>query len=225
MAEISNFGGISLGINTYNSIKDNKNTMYDERSNNWLRNNKNFETCNITVSTNSKKQLVVDGIIKDPLKSTLLSSGKQIYVQYWASSPPDSRHSFSGSGLPFPNEEMAYSNSPNIGRSLLGNDASFSIKLIYPNSYYKTLGSKYVKPNVKLLFSDGNGNMYGKIITVVLGDGIPYRSLTWNKKKLEEPMFSINNKLPIRTQFQILESSYYPSNDYEKFLVLNNRLP
>ena len=27
MAEISNFGGISLGINTYNSIKDNKNNF------------------------------------------------------------------------------------------------------------------------------------------------------------------------------------------------------
>jgi hypothetical protein len=219
MAEISNFGGISFRPNTINS-KDNENIIYIERGDNWSKYNKNFETCNITVSTNPNKQLVVDGIIKDPLRSTLLSLDKQIYVQYWASSPPDSRHSFSGSGLPFHNEEMAYSNSPNVGRSLLGNDGSFSIKLIYPNSYYKTLGSNYVKPNVKLLFSDENGNMYGKIMTVILGDGIPYRSLTWNRKRnlSEGPMFyNRNDMLPSRTQFQILEDSYYPVKEYENF--------
>jgi hypothetical protein len=228
MAGTSNFGGISFGSNTFNPVKNNENIMDIERGDNWSKNNKHFKTCNITVSTNPKKQVVVDGIIKDPLRSTLLSVGKQIYVQYWASSPPDSRHSFSGSGLPFPNEEMAYSNSPNVGRALLGNDGSFSIKLLYPNSYYKTLGSDYVKPNVKILFSDENGNMYGKIVTVILGDGIPYRSLTWNRKRnwLAGPMFySGTDKLPARTQFQILESSYYPVKEYKNFWGLRPPLP
>ena len=171
---------------------------------NWSKNSRSFDSCNITIYTNPKKQLVVDGIIKEPLRSGLLSIQKQFYVQYWASSPPESRHSFSGSGLPFPNEEMAYSNSPNVGRALLGNDGSFSIKLLYPNSYYKKMGSVCVKPTVKLLFCDENGNMYGKIITIVIGDGIPYRSLIWEKKS-----YSVTNKLPFKTQFQILESSYY----------------
>jgi len=209
-------GTSNFGLNTpniLNRLKDKEKALDIEKGDNWSKNNKHFETCNITVSTNLKKQVVVDGIIKDPLRSILLSTGKQIYVQYWASSPPDSRHSFSGSGLPFPNEEMAYSNSPNVGRALLGNDGSFSIKLLYPNSYYKTLGSDYVKPTVKLIFSDENGNMYGKIVTVILGDGIPYRSLTWNRKRnsLNGPMFYRGTySLPSRTQFQILESSYYP---------------
>jgi hypothetical protein len=208
----SNFAGIYFKSNTLNPVKYKENTIDIKSCDNWSIYNKYFETCDIIVSTNPKRQVVIDGIIKDPLRSTLLSTGSQIYVQYWASSPPDSRHSFSGSGLPFHNEEMAYSNSPNIGRVLLGNDSSFSIKLLYPNSYYKKLGSDYVKPNVKLLFSDENGNMYGKIVTVILGNGIPYRSLTLNKKKMLEDQMFYNklDKIPSRTQFKILEASYYP---------------
>jgi hypothetical protein len=221
-------GKSNFGLNTLNRLKDKEKALDIEKGDNWSKNNKHFETCNITVSTNLKKQVVVDGIIKDPLRSLLLSTGKQIYVQYWASSPPDSRHSFSGSGLPFPNEEMAYSNSPNVGRALLGNDGSFSIKLLYPNSYYKTLGSDYVKPTVKLIFSDEDGNMYGKIVTVILGDGIPYRSLTLNKKRnsLKGPMFySGTDSLPSRTQFQILESSYYPEKEHSNFWGSRPPLP
>ena len=149
-----------------------------------------------------------------------MSAGKQVYVQYWAPSPPDSMHSFSGSGLPFPNEEVAYSNSPNIGRALLGKDGSFIIKLMYPNSYYKKMGSEYVKPNVKILFNDQDGNMYGKIITVSLGEGIPYRSLTWPRKRnwLDCPMFFTGNyQLPFRTQYQVLQSFYYPKKEYDNY--------
>ena len=80
----------------------------------WNKTNKFFETCNVTVSTNPLKQTIVNGVIKDPLRSQLLTLGKQVYVQYWAPSPSDNMHSFSGSGIPFPSEDIAYSNSPNI---------------------------------------------------------------------------------------------------------------
>lgn len=36
-------------------------------------------------------------------------------IKYLASAPPDFRQSYSGSGLPFPTEEIAYSNTPNSG--------------------------------------------------------------------------------------------------------------
>ena len=79
-----------------------------------------------------------------------------------------SQRKFSGSKLPFPNQEIAFENSPNIGRVKLGNDGSFRIHLVYPKSYYKTMGADYIKPHVKLLFCDQNGDMYEKIITIAL---------------------------------------------------------
>jgi len=216
MAGTSNFAGMSFGINRFNPPKKDTEVTCDK----WSKDNKYFESCDVTVSTNPGKQTIVEGVIKDPLRSRLLSIGKQVYVQYWAPSPPDYRHSFSGSGLPFPNEEVAYSNSPNVGRALLGKDGSFSIKMMYPNSYYKKMGAEYVNPNVKILFNDQDGNMYGKIITVSLGEGIPYRSTTWPRKRnwLNGPLFYAGNEtLPFRTAEKTLESFYYPVREYSNF--------
>ena len=221
MAGTSNFAGMSFGINRFNPPKDT-----DVTCDKWDKNNIYFDSCNITVNTNPGKQTVIEGVIKEPLRSRLLSLGKQVYVQYWAPSPPDYRHSFSGSGLPFPNEEVAFSNSPNVGRALLGKDGSFSIKLMYPNSYYKRMGAEKVGPVVKLLFNDQDGNMYGKIITVSLGEGIPYRSLTWPKKRdwLIGPMFFAgNDKLPARTAYKTFQSFYYPTREYDNFWGLQPR--
>lgn len=134
----------------------------------WKRFDKNFETCKLQVSVNPLRQTVIEGIIKDPLRSRLLSLGKQTYIQYWAPSPPDYRHSYIGSELPFPCEDIAYSNSPNIGRSLLGRDGSFKVNIKYPNSYYKKMGAEYMAPHMKFLVSDEDGNMYGKLVNVSL---------------------------------------------------------
>jgi hypothetical protein len=194
---------IPTTANIYKNNDINKN-MCDK----WDKTNNFFETCNITVSINPLKQTIINGILKDPLRSQLLSF-KKVYVQYWASSPSDSIHSFSGSGLPFPSEDIAYSNSPNIGRVELGKDGSFVIKIIYPNSYYNKLGSEYVKPHLKLLFNDENGNMYGKIVTILLGNGIPYRSL--GNKNTKYIKNRVNDNIPFQTQFKILETSYYPN--------------
>lgn len=222
MASTSNFARISFGADQFNPPKKENVVTCDK----WSKNNLFFQTCNVTVSSNPDRQTIIEGIIKDPLRSKLLSLGKQVYVQYWAPSPPDFRHSFSGSGLPFPNEDVAYSGSPNVGRTTLGKDGSFVIKLLYPNSYYKRMGAEYVKPNVKILFNDQDGNMYGKIITVSLGEGIPYRSLTWPRKRnwLDGPLFyKGNDQLPVRTAYKTFQSFYYPVREYDNFWGLRPR--
>lgn len=152
--------------------------MFGKKSSNpsWTHQGKNLETCQIDIAV-KPGLAVVNGLVKDPLRSKLLSSRKQVYAQYWAPAPPDVRQCVSGSGLPFPNEEVAFENSPNIGKIPLGSDGSFSIKLKYPNSHYRNLGALYVRPNVKVLFVDESGNMYGKILSVVLGEGTPDRTI------------------------------------------------
>lgn len=74
-------------------------------------------------------------------------------VRYAAAAPADLRMSYMGSGLPFPNEEVAYEGSPNIGRVPI-QSGQFQFKLISPNSYYKNNGSVLVEPHVH--FTIGN---------------------------------------------------------------------
>lgn len=134
----------------------------------WTRKNKVYETCQVSVSVNLNKQVIIEGTVREPLRSRLLSLGSPVYVQYWASAPSDDRNSWVGSDLPFANEEIAYHKSPNIGRTVLNPNGSFVIKIVYPNSYYTNMGSNLTKPNIKLLFNDEHKNMFGKIVQVTL---------------------------------------------------------
>jgi len=145
-------------------------------------------------------------------------AGSRVYVQYWAANPPTWVQSFAGSGMPYANEEMAYQNTPNVGKVEMGKTGKFRFRLMFPNSYYKHLGKDYVRPHVKLLFRDEGGNMIGKITCITLGEGIPYRSLTWPRKRNWNigPMFFCGREnLPVRTQAQILVDSGYPCKNME----------
>ncbi len=91
-----------------------------------------------------------------------------------ASSPPDFRQSYSGSGLPFPNKEMALSDTQNAGKINLSDNGSFRIEVLYPNSYYINGGTKLVPPQVCLKFDNTDE------LEVKLSDSpfIPNRSLS-----------------------------------------------
>ena len=49
--------------------------------NKWINNNKDFETCNVKILTNTTGMVIVEGIIKDPLRSKLLSNNKQNHLK------------------------------------------------------------------------------------------------------------------------------------------------
>jgi hypothetical protein len=161
-------------------------------------------------------------IKKQNLKNGLIVSGKlnfpnfteKLYIKYTASSPPTYNSNFSGSGLPFPNELIAFENSPNKGVAEVIN-GSFKISLKYPNSYYTNMGTVYVAPQVKLLLVNKDNTSMGKSLTINLGEGIPFRTLTWPVQRdwNKGSMFYNNQDLPVRTQYQILLDSAYPSTN------------
>lgn len=68
-------------------------------------------------------------------------------VKFAAAAPADMRMSYMGSGLPFPNEEIAYEGSPNAGEAPV-KEGKFAFKLVSPNAYYKDNGATVVKPHV-----------------------------------------------------------------------------
>ena len=105
-------------------------------------------------------------------------------IVYWAANPPDYIQSFSGSGLPFPNPQVAYQNTPNLGAvNLQGNTYSFDI--LFPNSYYTQLGTIYNEPRVSLKLCSSNKDY--DIQTIILQNPIPYRSLAYAAPYLTIP--------------------------------------
>lgn len=70
-----------------------------------------------------------------------------VEVKYAAAAPADLRMSHMGSGLPYPNEEVAYEGSPNVGKVPI-QGGKFQFVLISPNAYYKDNGATLVSPHV-----------------------------------------------------------------------------
>jgi hypothetical protein len=71
-------------------------------------------------------------------------------LKYIASAPADMRMSLSGSGLPFPSEDVAFSGSLNKGEVQM-NGSNFAFQVKNPNSYYKNNGATLVYPHVQFV--------------------------------------------------------------------------
>ena len=99
-------------------------------------------------------------------------------VRFMAASPADRMTTFAGSGLPFPNPEIAYEGSPNVGAVQAVNGA-FEFRLHFPNSFYVNGGTKLLPPHVlvKVCSADSGGNE-SETDAILLGAGIPNRFLT-----------------------------------------------
>lgn len=68
-------------------------------------------------------------------------------IRFWAANPIDRRDSFVGSGLAFPNPEIAFENTPNLGVTK-AIDGHYSFKIFTPNSFYVDLGRTLLPPHV-----------------------------------------------------------------------------
>lgn len=93
-------------------------------------------------------------------------------LMFIAANSPTYLIGYTGSGLPYPNKEVAFENTTNKGIVAVQEDGSFSFKIDYPNSYYKHLGSKLIEPHIYIKLC-GND----KIHEIKLGKGIPNRFL------------------------------------------------
>jgi len=97
---------------------------------------------------------------------------KNMPMKYWAANPINRIYSYPGSGLPFPNPEVAYENTPNQGEVALDNHGQFTIYLQIPSGYYLRQGKVLLKPHVHFSVPAHN-----QVFTVAIADDFPYRSL------------------------------------------------
>lgn len=128
-------------------------------------------------------------------------------ILFWAPNPPTRNYSVSGSGLPWPNPELAYHNTPNRG-AVRAENRRFRFRIHYPNSFYVGLGSVYEKPQVLLKICEPNGT--SRIQKIELGHGIPYRTLTYPNQRKNNRFYSRAKVYPeVATQEQILRKKGY----------------
>jgi hypothetical protein len=92
--------------------------------------------------------------IKGSLKNKVIYNNVIII----APNPIDRMSNYSGSGLPFPNYEIAFENTPNI--HTIDNSGVFDISFKYPNSFYIPDGINKIKPSIFFIFTDNNDNSF-----------------------------------------------------------------
>lgn len=210
MSEGMAFAGISTGNNSSDVFKYRNNAMCDQ----WKKNTEDFELCKFDVYSNPYGNYKISGSTSGILSQ--IGVQKPVYAKYWAANKPTLSESYAGSGLPYASECQAMENTMNKGLVPV-EGSQFTIQLDYPNSYYTDFYKTYVPPQVNIVFVDAEQKSISKVYTIKLGNGIPFRSLTWPRKRNwnDGPLFYCNNDLPIRTQAQILVDSSYPCTNQE----------
>ena len=200
------FAGPSYFHKTDDIFKYRDENMCDK----WKKDNKTYAFFSLNTHQNKQGEVVIYGKVNNRIMNYLKSN--RVYLRYWAANSPMTISSFSGSGLPFPNEDIAYENTPNQGNIEIY-DVNFSLKFIKPNSYYTNQGKTLVKPHVNFMFTLGNNVPIGPVYQKEIDDYIPYRTLSMKRKDV---MFYQNSPLPIRNQEEILRDSGYPEDSMKE---------
>ena len=95
------------------------------------------------------------------VKGTILGLGPTPQMIHWMAAAPTTRGiGFAGSGQPYPNKEIAYSNTPHVG-AIPSADGVFSLTLRdIPAGYYTGLGSVYVPPVIEFKTMNSAGQSF-----------------------------------------------------------------
>jgi hypothetical protein len=177
---------------------------------NEIDNNNSSFLSNLDIDKNvNNGGCLIKGSLKDDLYARSLV--ENIFIKYIAANPPTYNSNFSGSGLPYPNVDVAFENTPNKGIIKVEN-GKFNIIIKYPNSYYENMGSLYIPPQIKLVAVNKDNKNLSIVEVINLGEGIPFRTLTWPVQRdwNKGALFYKVDGLPVRTQNQILLDSAYP---------------
>ena len=139
-------------------------------------------------------------------------------VDYVAASPPDYRASFSGSGLPHPNEAQAFYRTPNRGTAAVAADGRVEVRLLAPAPYYASLGARLVPPTLHLFYASGGRRVHEA--HELPGARVPFRSLAHPAARKDRGADFYSWQGPgqhalARSQEAILRASAYPATNAE----------
>ena len=144
--------------------------------------------------------VVVRGRITEPVDGGI--------IRYAAPAPCARMLSFSGSGLPHPNLAQGLSNTPNHGTAKVGADGSYAIELVRPCAFYRDMCGTYVPPTVFVSYRSGG---HERAHEVIVGDGIPFRTLTYDARRTGPLFYRGRRPLPVRDQEAVVRASAFPA--------------
>jgi hypothetical protein len=110
-----------------------------------------------------------------------------------APNPIDRMTNYSGSGLPFPNYEIAFEKTPNIHK--IDSSGVFNVSFKYPNSFYMPDGLNKIKPSIFFIFTSGSG-----------GDNVSFR--------LQYELHDINALRTLVNRASRKNPEFYGAKDY-----------
>ena len=165
--------------------------------------NDEYTTYNITVNSDNSA-LKINGSIKN---NTLY---KDIIII--APNPINRMSSYSGSGLPYPNYEIAFENTPNIHK--IEASGIFNISFKYPNSFYMPDGINKIKPSIYFLFTTFDNKSFR--LQYELRDINPLRTLI-NRDSRKNPEFygAKDHILPIATAEKVMLAYSYAKIEHD----------
>ena len=103
-------------------------------------------------------------------------------ISFIAPCPPDFRSSFTGSGLPYENADIAFDNTPNRGEVTLDANNAFTIQLFMPGSYYEysvSDGKVLVPPCIYITYNS-------KTVRILVEESIYFRSSSITSQEIRE---------------------------------------
>lgn len=126
-------------------------------------------------------------------------------LSYLAAAPAERRASFTGSCLPFANEQQAFARTPTRGALSVDDDGRFSLRFRVPGSYYSDLGTTLVAPTLYVRGADD-----GEVGSVIVGASVPFRTLTYPDDRRGPEFYAARYAAPPRSQADILFANRYP---------------
>lgn len=142
---------------------------------NTIKNPKNInESCVMFKDENDTfRGKIIYNIIKDIfiIYGQFLNNKPNIVLEYMAPQKIPQMYSYSGSGLPYPSKDVAFSETMNKGICKTNELGQFIFELYHPNSYYINQGNILVKPHVYIKCGNSEYNL-------TISDPVPFRSLT-----------------------------------------------
>ena len=131
----------------------------------WYLRDRQFQLCDVRYMSNNNGNCVVMGKVNSFLSQ--LDEQVDLYVQWWAANKPTYTCSQSGFCIPYPNEAIAFQNTPNYG-VIPVRDKKFKFDIEYPSGYYKKLGSRFIQPQINFRFCDKESRPVSKVYILKL---------------------------------------------------------
>lgn len=162
---------------------------------------------NLNLRTSGNNGLIIQGFF-----NKIYPDNSKIY--YEAPDSANLRSSYTGSGLPYPNKDFAYTHKSNCGVVDLNYQLSgFHINMTIPNSYYKDTNGHIQEPYILLKFMI-NGKQLEKKINL---NKYTNRALTYDINRTSPEFYSIGWKQPVRTQESILYARGMPQFELHNY--------